>query len=555
MKIWEKVNNITGNKSKSRNLVPYINAGSKFLLSALPEKFLWTIASETEIFGFDSEGDNQIGEGSSVAYDKVLAVYRLDDGKKRICVESPDKNIHIFDEATSLLTATQMFPKFYKLSGKIYIKPDPDYNNHSASKTYTPLGESSTTLSAGAGDKGVVVYSAPPIIDENTDSWILAEYENIVLFYAASLDHLRLSSVYRDLCKAQIDSVAQRVLSFNVPSLAPLKMSITESLPSFSFNTSLPSGFSITKPLPSSFNLSIPLPTLTPIASSMPSSFGTINEIPQFGESIHILDSSVIADALTKAEALIDGSIVTNNAEELLNDEDSEMVNSLVGVASQELQRAGIAINKEKNKLDSFTANVNQKLNKYQSDVSNYTSKVQKESSRITSELGMIKTEVEKSNVKFQGEVAKYQAEIGKESARVSVDVSIYTAELNKEKSRIDAELSKWQADFGKAVQIHNLQLQRYQAESSKEAQRIGAEVSIFQGNIAKASKDLDVDIQQSSIDIQSGSAYTTKSQQSIQSSGMYYQRAINELSAITGSVAAPEQQQSSQRAEQGAST
>ena len=35
----------------------------------------------------------------------------------------------------------------------------------------------------------------------------------------------------------------------------------------------------------------------------------------------------------------------------------------------------------------------------------------------------------------------------------------------------------------------------------------------------------------------------------------MFYQRAINELSAITGAVAAPEQQQTSQRAEQGAST
>ena len=53
MKIWEKVNNITGNSSKARFLVEYINAGAKFILSALPEKFLWTIASESEVDGFD----------------------------------------------------------------------------------------------------------------------------------------------------------------------------------------------------------------------------------------------------------------------------------------------------------------------------------------------------------------------------------------------------------------------------------------------------------------------------------------------------------------------
>ena len=62
-------------------------------------------------------------------------------------------------------------------------------------------------------------------------------------------------------------------------------------------------------------------------------------------------------------------------------------------------------------------------------------------------------------------------------------------------------------------------------------------------------------DIQQFNLDIQAAQIYTQKSQQSVQTGSMFYQRAINELSAITGAVAAPEQQQTSQRAEQGAST
>ena len=78
MKIWEKVNNITGNSTKARFLVEYINAGAKFILAALPEKFLWTIASETEITGWDADGIDIIGEGSAIAYDKILAVYIYD---------------------------------------------------------------------------------------------------------------------------------------------------------------------------------------------------------------------------------------------------------------------------------------------------------------------------------------------------------------------------------------------------------------------------------------------------------------------------------------------
>ena len=192
MKIWEKVNNITGHGTKARHLVEYINAGAKFILSSLPEKFLWTVATETEINGWDTDDtdNSNLGAGSAIAYDKILAVYRYDSDKKRVCSEAPDKSIHIFDEAGSLLTATEMFPKYYKLGGKIFIKPDPDYNATSGDQTYTPLGGTETTLSTTTGDKGVVVYSAPPVVDENDESWILVEYENIAILYAASLDCL-----------------------------------------------------------------------------------------------------------------------------------------------------------------------------------------------------------------------------------------------------------------------------------------------------------------------------------------------------------------------------
>ena len=564
MKIWEKVNNITGNDSKSRYLIPYINAGSKFLLSALPEKFLWTIASESEITGWDDTGASQIGAGSSIAYDKVLAVYRLDGGKKRVCAEAPDQNIHIFDEASSLLKATKMFPKFYKLSGKIYIKPDPDYNAHKGvgneyQHAYTDLDGNTVTVDSEKGDKGVIVYSAPPIVDENSDSWILAEYENIVLFYAASLDHFRLASVYRDLCKAQIDTVASGVLTFSISSLLPSTMSLTTSLPSFSFSNPLPTDINISSSLPSGLELTTSLPSIPVISTNLPSDFVTPTtsdiDISSPSELSHTLDIPSITDALTKAQELIDGSVTTNNAQEWLNDEDSEMTAATIGVANSELSRAQSTIQKEQTRLTEFSSKVNQTLNKYQNDIGNYSAQVQKEATRMNSQLGKFQREVEKKFQTFSSQVSNYQAEIAKESARTNIDVGNYSAELGKEKTRIELALAKWQADLGKAVQDYTITLQAYQAEVQKEVQRISGDVTKYQAEISKSSKDLEKQVQQFTLDIQAAGVYTTKSQQSIQTSGMYYQRAINELSAITGAITAPEQQQTSQRAEQGAST
>jgi hypothetical protein len=683
MKIWEKVNNITGNDSKSRYLVPYINAGSKFLLSSLPEKFLWTIASETEVNGWDSTDTNNhesLGQGSAIAYDKILAVYRYDGattstigsgddaidyyrGKKRICAEAPDKNIHIFDEASSLLSATEMFPKFYKLSGKIFIKPDPDYNATASQKTYTPLGGSSTNIAAKAGDKGVIVYSAPPIIDENTDSWILTEYENIVIFYAASLDFFRLASTYRDLCKTEVDKVVGTVLTnysnalptfeplpaepsgtltFSMTTALPNGIVVSTGLPTFSFTDSLPSGVQIARALPSGFGITLDIPTMDSIGAlptdmsittSLPSDFSVdasdlphytpISTIGSMTELTHTMNNSNIDDALSKAKNLIDGGEVTVNAQGWLNDEDAEMVTATSTVARTEIERAQQELTKERNKLEKFSAEAGQRTNKYQSDITKYQADVQKEQNRFRGELekfsqkvskegervksgldkynaevqkesGRVQTslsryqrDVEKAVQKYQADISKYQQEVQKEASRAGVDVSIYNTELAKEKTRVETEVAKWQASINKAIQDFSSELQKYQAEVAKEGQRVSSEVAKYQAELQKVSTEMQKQQQQFTLDIQKYSAlvagksarfqaetgeasaylqeagtrlqgaqvYTAKSQQSIQTSSMFYQRAVNELSAITGAVAAPEEKQSGQRAEQGAST
>ena len=249
IKLWEKVNSITGQSSKSRNLTPLLNAGARFIIASLPEKFLWSIASETEVTGWaaGAASSTSLSEGSSIAYDKILAVYREDgsdansNSKRRIAEEVSDKGVHIFDEASSLLRPTKMFPKFYKLSGKIYVKPAPDYNSSGNTQTYTKVGASSTTsVSTTAGDKGVIVYAAPPVVDENTDAWILAEYENVAIYYAASLDMKRLCQSHRDTIATHLTTITGTYL-LNFESTLPTFTYIVPpkdaSLPSLSGST------------------------------------------------------------------------------------------------------------------------------------------------------------------------------------------------------------------------------------------------------------------------------------------------------------------------------
>lgn len=196
MKIWEKVNNLTGYDSKSRVLVEFLNQASKFLVASLPEKFLWSIASEETIQGKDADGSVVIGNGSGTAYDKIIAVYRFQGAKRRIASEVPDNSAYAFDEKDSILRASKMFPKYYRLADKIFIKPDPDYNAHASDALpYDDLFGTGITVAAGEGDKGIIIYASPPVIDANISEWVLVEFEHIALLYAASLDAKRKSDL------------------------------------------------------------------------------------------------------------------------------------------------------------------------------------------------------------------------------------------------------------------------------------------------------------------------------------------------------------------------
>ena len=76
MKLWQKINTVTGSSTKSRHLVALLNEAAIWIVNSLPEKFLWSIATESTVNGWESDAATAatINEGSSVAYDKILAM-------------------------------------------------------------------------------------------------------------------------------------------------------------------------------------------------------------------------------------------------------------------------------------------------------------------------------------------------------------------------------------------------------------------------------------------------------------------------------------------------
>lgn len=589
MKLWEKVNNITGNDTKARYLVEYVNAGAKFILASLPEKFLWTIASEVEVTGWNEAGTDILGNGSSLAYDKILAVYRLDSGKKRVAQESPDNSIHIFDEADSLLTATEMFPKYYKLSGKIYIKPDPDYNSSGANKTYTPLGGSSTTVNAGTGDKGVIVYSAPPIIDENTDDWILTEYENIAILYACSLDYMRLASYYRGLCKTEIDKIFATTIEsfsntlpsnypvFNFTESVPSKFNLTKTIPQFVFNKDLPTNVSLTKSLPSSISITNPLPSAINVSKSLASDFNPGLSLPNYNSESIVINASEVFGDINNAESILESGFTSGDfsaktsksAIYWLEDEDPEMVNATTNVLQAELALGRERLITEKTKLEEFGAKVDQNRADFTSNLEKYSSEVQREATRVNTFISNYQADLQKEIQRINTEVSKYQSELQKETQRFNGDIASYQAELTKEQANKNIDLQNYTADLNRAVQKYQNELASYTSEIQKEQLRIASDLQVHGAKLNEANIKYQADalkfnsemskansyLQESGIRLQTASAYTQKSRDSVQSSQLFLSRAVGELQAITGAITAPEQQQQSQRREQGATS
>ena len=571
LKLWQRVNNLTGQSSKSRYLVPFINNASKWLINSLPEKFLWSVASTTEddttqngLVGYESSAST-VGTGSGIAYDKILAVWRYETtyssgtasggtiGKrvKRPCLEIPDSLLYATDESDSIHFPTRMFPKFYKLAGKIYVKPDPDFNEEATSGTslsYTDPAGTTVTVSGQNGDKAVIVYAAPPLATENTDSWILAEWDNVVIMYAASQDMMRIAN-------SQLDNIINTTTGL-LKVTSDLLTSYQSAIPAYT----PPSPPTITTlsagdfPTPPS-EPNVPIYSYTnPSTATLPAELESIvSTLPSFvapsGPSFDLSFTDFDAE-MTKAKDFMnkglttdedqgssldraaDSSAVLSIGYDLWN-EDVEVVQAKLGAMSANVQVATQELQKQQSRLSDHQAN----LQKYQNDV-------QKEGQRV------------------QAELANYSAELGKVVQNAQTKVATYTAEQRDKQSDLQAQTEQYGgtiAKYNADLQSYSAQVTKvineYQTETSLQLQKyssdVQAESAKFQANMEAAKNYLE----QAGTRMQQAQLRMGVSADYFQKSSTFYQWAVNELRSGTGGLSAPAPQQAAQRGEEQSST
>jgi len=134
---------------------------------------------------------------------------------------------------------------------------------------------------------------------------------------------------------------------------------------------------------------------------------------------------------------------------------------------------------------------------------------------------------------------------------RVNSELGVFQAEAGRELQRFNGQIAKYNASLGKAVQVMGKDVAQFTNDMSKYAGVIQAKATVINNEFGKAKSYLD----EASLRLQTGATYMNKSQAIFGSSRDYYQRAIQELSAISGAVTAPPQQQQTQRQEQGATS
>ena len=299
-----------------------------------------------------------------------------------------------------------------------------------------------------------------------------------------------------------VSAVSLPVAVLTINTALPSGIAVSSALPTgftSSLATSLPTGYSVTSTLPSSIAIGTSIPTAIDVTSVVfPTLFSLSTSIP----TIVMPDISAdFQDAMDKAKNLIDDAVggtgSASSAQTWLADEDEEMTQATVQVASQELQRASSVLGKWQQDISKAQTGFQGDMQKHQEDVTKETQRIQadaarftallgKESGRIETELGKYQAEVQKEGQRVQTDVANFTAEAQEASQKYQTELAVYSAEVQKESQRIQSDLAKYTSEVTKEGQRVQVDTGIYTAEVQKEGQRIQAESSRYTAELEK---------------------------------------------------------------------
>ena len=297
----------------------------------------------------------------------------------------------------SIYYASKNSPVYYIDNGVLNVLPIPD--NDEIVKISIVLPDTSV---AGT--------------DSAIDNFPSEMYHGVVLYAAAQLLHHKMASLN-----------------------AKLPTDLDADTTTFDMISDLSTSISVSADLPAAFNDSNvgDVPTLD-IQASLPAEY---------------------TDAITQAKNLIDVGITTDEAAGAtddavpfsagywLKDEDEEMVQSTLTVASQELQRASSWLAKYQN-------DINKEIQEFGVDMQTYQSKVAEESAKSGVDTTRYQTELGLRQAQAQEALAEFNANIQKKISLYTTVIGKLTTDyqwLQSQYQVVKSELSEFMAPYTQA--------------------------------------------------------------------------------------------------------
>ncbi|NCN86765.1 hypothetical protein GW932_02940 [archaeon] len=221
------------------------------------------------------------------------------------------------------------------------------------------------------------------------------------------------------------------------------------------------------------------------------------------------------------------------NASFWLSDEDPEMVNSAVSIASSHLAIAKTVLEKNSSSYNTYNQMINTQYGKLKLNIDKYISEIDAQvkntSLKIQTYQSKLQSYVSKSNSNLQRVQAEIQISndtLQKELSTKQFELTVFKSNLEKLLASLNLKFQKYQSDLGLYVQEKQIELQLYSSRIQENIQLVNANMSLIQ---IKSSQ-----IQSLSLLFQSESAnYQIAEKTSMQ----LYQRYIEQFNAIVGVV------------------
>lgn len=449
-----------------------LTAGCHFIMATAPKELLHSYAEAVTV---------NDANGFSYNNDTVLVVER----NGSVATPLPPELYYsaTVSGASSLYARTKLFPGFYPLRGKLYIKPDPT------------VAEPAT----------ITCVKVPTIISGTVS--VFGMLEEGVVQYACAVGLSSLANIWRDKAIVELEAITSSgylvdfenaVPTFtkvpspslsSIPTIGSLpSVPTSPALPSFPADLSLPSVPSV--PNIPVFPEAISLPTV-PVENPLPSSPSTTLSAPSFtytkpvgSADFTTLDAQIASDdtevgqlvASKIANQLNELRVKIENEQAVLNQQAEEYKSGVAQFGSewQAYQQEASSL------LQEFSSRVQNYSAEAQSTLTNYSSNIQKASAQTQAVLNKYSSEVQAYSAQASTEIKDYDSRVGK----ISSDAQIKLADFGE-------KIKVYIAEVSSVIQTYSTSIQAYAAENGAVLQKysndVQSNVADFQSGLAKA--------------------------------------------------------------------